>query len=684
MDLRRQRADQDGQCLRGKRGLRHEGLREARLLGGRNALRRCRTADLRSERLGVGRCGALPDRPGVHRQELPGCGLRSGNQRLQGRRRRDLCGRRRRMEADAMCERDGLSGRGGQGELRAAAVQPREQGVQGEVVQLCANDGLSVSPGEDCGNPGPGGAAQVCLGGKCVPAGCTAGATSCADDGALLTCKGDGAGWISSACGEGKTCLGGACVAQSCVPGKKACAGALVMVCNANGTDQEIAQDCGLTSDACGDGVCEAGACAIAAKSCDDGKVCTVDACEASKGCTHVPGSGACEDGDACTEADTCADGVCKPGPAKSCDDGNPCTADACVAAKGCTNEAGSEGASCAAVDGGVCKLGQCVASCPFGYEAVEIDKGGVKAISCAAVQQVWGLRPESTAGLLKVETIGGGKVLVDSGTGMMWEPGVVQGSKKWDDAVKACDELVHAGFEDWRLPTLWEAVALMDWSDPKEGCVTTAVSTLWKVPASKFEDLTIWTRTSTSTPSQYHFSLLLRLEGDCLATSANTSGAAIRCVRTHSTVAANGPRFSTKTVSGTSIVVDAWTEREWLDPGASEIMTFDAAKAWCAAQKTGGAGWRLPTFRELYGILGEYGGSTYFDSQHFVETVPAGGTFRANWTSSLGLPADQASTQGNTDGVAVGFIGGTYNTWSGVVHEISSVTGKRWVRCVR
>ncbi|MCB9737801.1 MAG: hypothetical protein H6747_00955 [Deltaproteobacteria bacterium] len=141
----------------------------------------------------------------------------------------------------------------------ALLCSPGSKACQGEVVQLCANDGLSVSPGADCGNPGPGGAAQVCLGGKCVPAGCTAGATSCADDGALLTCKGDGAGWISSACGEGKTCLGGACVAQSCVPGKKACAGALVMVCNANGTDQEIAQDCGLTSDACGDGVCEGG-----------------------------------------------------------------------------------------------------------------------------------------------------------------------------------------------------------------------------------------------------------------------------------------------------------------------------------------------------------------------------------------------------------------------------------------
>ena len=537
----------------------------------------------------------------------------------------------------------------------ALLCSPGSKACQGEVVKICAADGLSVSPGEDCGNPGPGGAAQVCLGGKCVPAGCAAGATACADDGALLTCKGDGSGWTPSGCGEGKTCVGGKCVAQSCVPGKAACVGALVMVCNGNGTDQEIAQDCASASDACGAGVCEAGACTVAPKSCDDGKVCTVDACEASKGCTHTLGSGACEDGDACTEGDACADGVCKAGAAKNCDDGNPCTTDACVAAKGCTNEAGSEGASCASVAGGVCKLGQCVASCPFGYEAVEIDKGGVKAISCAAVQQVWGLRPESTAGLLKVETIGGGKVLVDSGTGMMWEPGVVKDQMTWDNAVKTCDQLVHAGYDDWRLPTLWEAVALMDWATtPGKGCFAPVVFDVWGVGGVSSENwwLLIWTSTlaklskpdaSTKVP----FGVLLLASQSCGAVPTGHSPGdtrSVRCVRTQQTIEAKPGRFAVTGIGGDAVVSDGWTKRDWLQANSTSPLTYQAAQSWCSSMKVAGGGWRLPGFRELYSLFGNYPGVGYFDATVLNE-ASKDGLSTWTWTTTKGNKSDSNFT---------------------------------------
>lgn len=531
----------------------------------------------------------------------------------------------------------------------ALLCSPGSKACQGEVVKICAADGLSASPGEDCGNPGPGGAAQVCLGGKCVPAGCMMGATSCADDGALLTCKNDGSGWTPSGCGEGKTCVGGQCVAQSCVPGKSACAGALVMVCNMNGTDQEIAQDCAIASDACGAGVCDAGGCTVAPKSCDDGKVCTVDVCEASKGCTHSPGSGVCEDGDACTEGDACAEGVCKAGATKSCDDGNPCTTDACVAAKGCTNEAGADGASCSGVAGGVCKLGQCVASCPFGYEAVEIDKGGVKGISCAAVQQVWGLRPESTAGLLKVETIGGGKVLVDSGTGMMWEPGVVQGDKNWHDAGKACDQLVHAGFEDWRLPTLWEAVALMDWaSAPGKGCFAPVVFDVWGAGTVASENwwLTFWTSTlaklsKQNYPGKYPFFVTLLKQISCGATPHGSGESkSVRCVRTQQTIEANPARFTVTASGGDAVVSDGWTKRDWLQANSTSPLTYQAAQGWCSSMKVDGGGWRLPGFRELYSLFGNSSGLGYFDATVLKEgSKDSLSTW--TWTTTKGNKSD-------------------------------------------
>ena len=46
-----------------------------------------------------------------------------------------------------------------------------------------------------------------------------------------------------------------------------------------------------------------------------------------------------CENGDVCDGKDTCQDGTCEnTGKALKCDDGDVCTADACDAKDGCSN----------------------------------------------------------------------------------------------------------------------------------------------------------------------------------------------------------------------------------------------------------------------------------------------------------------------------------------------------------
>ena len=109
---------------------------------------------------------------------------------------------------------------------------------------------------------------------------------------------------------------------------------------------------------------------------CDDTKACTADACDPSKakdgkeGCVHNLLQGPCDaDGTVCTESDACKDGICVPGPAKNCDDGNPCTIDACDAAAGCTvtNDDGkacdADGNPCTAGD--ACNAGKCEPGAP-------------------------------------------------------------------------------------------------------------------------------------------------------------------------------------------------------------------------------------------------------------------------------------------------------------------------------
>jgi len=122
--------------------------------------------------------------------------------------------------------------------------------------------------------------------------------------------------------------------------------------------------------DACSSGDhCQGGICLpVGTLSCDDGNVCTDDACQKASGCSNTANAGACEDGSQCTVADACSGGVCIAGSVTACDDENGCTTDTCDPATGCLHApntlACQDGNSCTAPDqcsGGVCVGGQAV-----------------------------------------------------------------------------------------------------------------------------------------------------------------------------------------------------------------------------------------------------------------------------------------------------------------------------------
>jgi MYXO-CTERM domain-containing protein len=101
-----------------------------------------------------------------------------------------------------------------------------------------------------------------------------------------------------------------------------------------------------------GNGACVPGT----APTCDDGNLCTDDACDAVAGCTtapRAPGT-SCADDTVCNGAEVCdATGTCLAGTGLTCDDGNLCTDDACDAVSGCVATNRAPGSSCA--DGTVC-----------------------------------------------------------------------------------------------------------------------------------------------------------------------------------------------------------------------------------------------------------------------------------------------------------------------------------------
>jgi len=69
--------------------------------------------------------------------------------------------------------------------------------------------------------------------------------------------------------------------------------------------------------------------------SCDDGSLCTEDACNSSTGCTHIPK--VCDDGKTCT-TDSCDPVKGCINTSKDCNDKNPCTVDSCDGKGHCTH----------------------------------------------------------------------------------------------------------------------------------------------------------------------------------------------------------------------------------------------------------------------------------------------------------------------------------------------------------
>jgi len=108
---------------------------------------------------------------------------------------------------------------------------------------------------------------------------------------------------------------------------------------------------------------------------CDDKNPCTQDLCdpkrsvEGGDGCIHNNTEAPCDaDGNVCTANDRCEDGVCTPGKAKQCDDGNACTKDVCLPASGCT-QTDDDGAPCdddnPCTLSDLCKAGGCEPGIP-------------------------------------------------------------------------------------------------------------------------------------------------------------------------------------------------------------------------------------------------------------------------------------------------------------------------------
>jgi len=142
----------------------------------------------------------------------------------------------------------------------------------------------------------------------------------------------------TAGCDDGKFCTGNdACSGGSCAGSPVDCGDGNACtddVCNEaeercdhpnNSLPCSDGQFC-TVGDACSGGTCTSGG----ARNCSDGNACTDDVCNEGGGaCDHNDNTDGCDDGQFCTVGDACSAGACT-GSNRVCDDGLLCTSDAC------------------------------------------------------------------------------------------------------------------------------------------------------------------------------------------------------------------------------------------------------------------------------------------------------------------------------------------------------------------
>ncbi len=146
------------------------------------------------------------------------------------------------------------------------------------------------------------------------------------------------------------------CLESQCDPQSGTCS---LVAANEGGACSD--GDACTINDLCQAGVCKPGV----AANCNDGNPCTDESCVAETGCAHTPNDMLCNDGDTCTTGDQCSEGECVASGVLDCDDGNDCTDDSCVAGVGCqhaVNDADCDDGNACTV-GEHCLSGKCVAA---------------------------------------------------------------------------------------------------------------------------------------------------------------------------------------------------------------------------------------------------------------------------------------------------------------------------------
>lgn len=211
-----------------------------------------------------------------------------------------------------------------------------------------------------------------------------------------------------------------------------------------------------------------------------------------------------------------------------------------------------------------------------------------------------------------------GDETCTDPATGLEWQKctdalsgtSCSEGSPKpyvWDSAITRCDDLIWAGKDDWRLPSIQELVTIVDYST-SDPAINTKVFP--PTPALGF-----WSSSSFIAPSNPPYAWGIDFTSGYIAyddrTIYRTDGYLVRCVRGEPLI-----RDFTNDIKGNDLVVNdkaaslMWQgcAAELSGPGCAGVarsLNWEEANDYCNQLTYANyTDWRLPTIRELVSIV--------------------------------------------------------------------------------